>query len=359
MGNRRPTPQILIAAIALSILAMSCQDATGRTLRSAPDPCAPAGTCSSPPVSSPTTSSVTSSAPSSAGYFSLVQGIATTSLPSGSTCAGMVHRSKWEPRPENYVQNHHEPDAAAVHRSFESRPRTTYGSYKPKWDSWLLPRVAGQFAGTTDEIFQWAACKWGLPDNLLRAVAVRESTWFQGLHYADGSCYWNRGCGDAVPGPTDATKVYCDALAKFGHDYQTETRSTAGATPYAPRAGMCPGTFSILGIMSWWDPAWGFNWGGNQNGTFPFNRNSTAFAADYYGAVIRGCYNGWESTAHFTSGDLWGCVGLWFSGTWHDSAADDYAARVRDEVANHTWLKAWFAVSTDQYECDPAKGCPR
>jgi hypothetical protein len=257
------------------------------------------------------------------------------------------------------MQNHTKPDPVAVHNSLQSRARSTDGTYKAQWDSWLIPRIDGQFTGTTDEIFQWAACKWGLPDNVIRAVAVRESTWFQSLHYSDGACYWNRGCGDAFPASSASSQVYCDGLAKFGHDYQTELRSTAGPTPYTPQSGMCPKTFSILGIMSWWSPSWGFNWADNQNGAFPFNRDSTAFAADYYAAEIRGCFNGWQGTANFTSGDLWGCVGLWYSGTWHDTEADAYAGRVQNELANHTWLLSSFGPKTGQYQCDPVKGCPK
>ena len=49
-------------------------------------------------------------------------------------------------------------------------------------------RVTGHFTGTTDEIIQWAACKWGLSDNLLRAIAVRESGWYQYEVYPDGTC---------------------------------------------------------------------------------------------------------------------------------------------------------------------------
>jgi hypothetical protein len=165
-----------------------------------------------------------------------------------------------------------------------------------------------------------------------------------------------RGC---FPGPDRPSHVYCNGLSKFGHDYQTETRSAVGPSPYRPQAGMCPETFSILGIMSWWSPTWGFNWAGNQNGSFPFNRDSTAFGADFYAAEIRGCCNGWQGTAHFAAGDLWGCVGLWYSGTWHNSAADEYASRVRSVLADHTWLRASFGPHTGQYQCDPVKGCPQ
>ena len=34
------------------------------------------------------------------------------------------------------------------------------------------PRITGNFTGTTDEIIQWAACKWGWSDNVVRAQAV-------------------------------------------------------------------------------------------------------------------------------------------------------------------------------------------
>ena len=40
-------------------------------------------------------------------------------------------------------------------------------------------RVTGGFTGTTDEIIQWAACKWGWSDNVVRAQAIRESEWHQ------------------------------------------------------------------------------------------------------------------------------------------------------------------------------------
>jgi hypothetical protein len=40
-------------------------------------------------------------------------------------------------------------------------------------------RVDGNFTGTTDEIIQWASCKWGFPTDLDRAQAVVETTWQQ------------------------------------------------------------------------------------------------------------------------------------------------------------------------------------
>ncbi len=225
------------------------------------------------------------------------------------------------------------PNAAAVHRALAIRPRNTSGAYDPRWDHWLLPRVDGQFRGTTDEILQWGACKWGLPDNLLRAIAVRESTWHQYATYGSGKCVSTWGCGDMFPRADRETRIFCDGLAAFGYDYQKDYGD-----------GLCPKTFSMMGIMAWQDPDWG-RMPGNQNGTFPFSRDSTAYAVDYVGAYLRGCLEGWElwldhSGRHdYGPGQLWGCVGSWYSGAWKDAAARDYIRNVRAEWRNHTWLE--------------------
>ena len=214
-------------------------------------------------------------------------------LPSGDACKSMVHASSWEPRPDNYKRNHTLVGAAAVHVSFAARP---YDSTWKNWNSWLLPRVDGQYTGTTDEIFQWAACKWGLPDDLLRAIAVRESTWYQYETYPSGRCVLHFSCGDIPTATSAPLQTFCTGLAKYGYDYQRD---------YG--AGICPETFGIVGIKSWQNPSWG-QMADNQNGTFPFNRNSTAFAVDYIGAYLRGCYEGWITWLG-PAGDLWGCVG--------------------------------------------------
>ena len=77
-------------------------------------------------------------------------------LPSGAVCATRV-RSMSENRPDNV--------------SFNSRRGTAAnGRY---------PRVTGDFTGTTDEIIQWAACKWGLDEDWARAQTSVESGWNQ------------------------------------------------------------------------------------------------------------------------------------------------------------------------------------
>ena len=239
------------------------------------------------------------------------------------------------------------PDASAVHAAFAARPLAVDNNYDSRWDTWLLPRVDGQFTGTTDEIFQWAACKWGLSDDMLRAIAVRESTWYEYLTYPSGRCVVDWGCGDMITSPNADTVKYCNAVASSGgYDYQKDFG-----------AGICPETFSIVGVMSWEAPSWG-QMPDNQNGTFPFNRNSTAFAVDYLASQLRGCDEGWEHWlgSAYAAGDIWGCVGAWYAGDWHSSDANGYISRVQNELANFTWLQPdWRSIKPS---CSSTYGCP-
>ena len=290
----------------------------------------------------------TKSPPPVGGYFAL-QPVGTWSrLPKGAACARLIHRSTWEPRPDNSKRNHIVPDAGAVHRAFAARPLGS-GGYDRRWDSWLLARVDGQFTGTTDEIFQWGACKWGLSDDMLRAIADEESTWYQYEVYPSGRCVSFYSCGDFFESASAASKVYCDAIAKYGYDYQRDYGS-----------GLCPQTFGIVGIKSYQAPSWG-RMPDNQNGTFPFNRNSTAFAVDYIGSYLRGCYEGWihwlREEGNYAAGDVWGCVGSWYSGDWHSSGAESYNNRVRADLNRHTWLaRDW---PSNKPPCSSRYGCPR
>jgi hypothetical protein len=352
---------VLAAAAAVTVALLR----PGRLSNGAAGAHAVAGTSSSvpsrashPPSSSPTAPSgpatgvppvaTTNQPPAKGGYFALQPVGIWSTLPSDASCASRLRYSTWEPRPDNARPNHVRPDASAVHRAFAIRPVSSGGTDDPRWDSWLLQRVDGQFTGTTDEIFQWAACKWGLPDDVLRAIAVRESTWYEYETYASGRPVLDWGMGDMMPAGTDGAAAYCDGIAADGRDFQHD---------FGP--GSCPRTFSIAGVMSWQAPSWG-RLPGNQNGTFPFSRRSTAFALDYLASQLRGCYNGWEhwlkDSGSYAAGDLWGCVGAWYAGNWHSSDANGYLSRVRKELAEFTWLQAdWPSIKP---ACDKTYGCP-
>jgi hypothetical protein len=153
-----------------------------------------------------------------------------------------------------------------------------------------------------------------------------------------------------VTRPSRATRTYCTAISRT-HDYQADYGR-----------GICPETFSIAGVMSWQDPDWG-RMKANQNGTFPYNRDSTAFAVDYLAANLRGCYEGWEywladsGPGAYAPGDLWGCVGSWYAGEWRTPRALGYMSRVRSELRNRTWLESdWKDIRPS---CSRSFGCPQ
>jgi len=240
--------------------------------------------------------------PPSSGYFELQPVGSYASLPDDAKAAAMVHRSTWEIRRKNTRYNRTTP------RSLELPPKDPAArAYDPSWNTYILDRITGDFTGTTDEILQWAAAKWGLPDNMIRTIAVLESDWKQS-NYGD----------------------YVDDLAECPAGY---TRLP------------CPVTFGIVGTKS---TSW--------PGLFPWNRESTAAAVDALGGWLRGCYEGWvwwlrdhgnTSRGTYAAGDLWGCVGAWYSGDWHDGAvgvpsAENYIHRAKKRYKTTPWLTPGF-----------------
>lgn len=224
---------------------------------------------------------------------------ASCSLPSSlprtaATCASSILRSTWEPRGDNVAANHTVGDG-----SYVWGPAAT----DPYWSAWAakMPFVQGQFTGTTTEMFSWAGCRWGIDENLLRAVAVIESTWHQST--------WGDRCGGGDP-----------TIGSFSV-MQIKNKNCDG---------------SLL-------------WGG-----MPDVVQSTALAVDLYAARLRACYNGdfydgdsWLyhgqtvrqiAAAHGWSYVLWGCVGSWFSGDWYDSGAVNYIGNVQTALAQRAWL---------------------
>ncbi len=207
-------------------------------------------------------------------------------LPSDATCAARVQPVP-EVRPTNDGPNH---------------TRGVGGNTE-------FPRVTGNYTGSTDEIIQWAACKWGIDANVVRAQAALESWWFQ-----------------SNPGDFTADASTCVP----GH-------RTMGADGIS---GQCPQSIGILQVR------------------YPYHMSafvnndatkSTAYNLDYAYAVWRQCYdgddgwlNGVEHGATYKAGDLWGCVGVWYSGRWYTSAAVTYINKVKGYLAQKVWVTNGF-----------------
>jgi hypothetical protein len=233
-------------------------------------------------------------------YFSTVPSSESGTPPAGiprpdATCAAEV-----TPEPENRPQN-----TTANHTVPPSPSAVDWGTALNYWTSFVDDRnkVTGDYTGTTDEILQWVACKWGIDENIVRADAVLESDWVQSLV----------------------------------------------ASPCGP-AGEA--TYGILQVVN---KDCSGNW---VHGGWPYTQDDTAVDADYWGARLRACYDGafynggqWlyngQTIAqviaqHGQDYALWGCVGSWFSGEWYDSAAQGYIGKVQGYYASKPWLKPGF-----------------
>jgi hypothetical protein len=221
-------------------------------------------------------------------------------LPSESECASRVRRNAWEPRPDNYTANHRIPSAQQI---AGLAPWDADIGQDPKADT-LRRQITGNFTGTTDEIFQWVACKWGIDEDIVRAEAVAESSWYQSQE------------GD-----------------------QTSDRSLC--PPGTWNGTYCYQSYGILQIKYFYfKTAW------------PMSRYDTAFNAEYVYGIIRACYEGWTTYLsdrtplpgypRYHAGDVWGCIGRWFSGSWYDQEAINYINSVKTYLANETWQQVGF-----------------
>lgn len=151
----------------------------------------------------------------------------------------------------------------------------------------VYPRVSGNFTGTTDEIIQWGACKWGIDEDIVRAQLVRESYWDQRAVGDNGESF---GLGQV-------------------------------RVPYHQSAFV------------------------NDNA-----KRSSAYNVDYTYAVWRDCFEGrltWLNTVdrgrEYSAGDLWGCLGVWFSGRWYTDAAVGYMNLVQSDLGQRVWTTPNFS----------------
>ena len=213
------------------------------------------------------------------------------------------------PRPDAFC-------AARVERFPERIPGNVKADHTPgprnravlPWGPWAhqtdvlwsryLSKVDGHFTGTTDEILEWAACKWGLAQRWVKAQAVNETSWRQ-FFIGDG------GQSIGILQVKDSQQVPLDNNA----------------------------------------------WGG-----FPWTRRSTAVDADFQAAVIRATFDGIRGSnfyggqsvgqiaaAHGGGSRGWdwvmeNAVGSWFSGDWPRSEAAQYISDFLANLRASVWL---------------------
>jgi hypothetical protein len=208
--------------------------------------------------------------------------------------------------------------------------------------------VDGQYTGTTEMIIRWAACKWGIDEDMIRAQATAEQgTWIQ----------WNAG----------------------GDERKSMNQCQAGNNPDHNSTNLWGYLISNACYQSWsiWQTkvvysspnigAWT---------TWPAINESTAFAADHRFASQRSCMNGDQSgyfkgkgiaETYLTDVEnaktgpyeqsphrLWNpvtdkyatnveyiafaCLSSHFSGGWMDAGAQSYLRIVLNHWSNKDWL---------------------
>jgi hypothetical protein len=257
----------------------------------------PPTVAASPSVSSTRNSTLTPTSPGVNNGATLPPGSA---LPGDSTCASQITRSSFEPRPDNNTANHQVPTAAQI---ANLHPWNALIGMDTSSDN-LRKHITGNFTGTTNEILQWAACKWGIDANIIRADTVTESNWHQ---------------------------------SQLG-DYTT---NQSLCPPGTWNGSSCYQSYGILQIKyTYFQSEW------------PMSRNDTAFNADFVYGWLRNCYEGWADYLYnrtpapgypsYHAGDIWGCLGFWFSGTWYDQGAINYIHVTKGYYAQKPWLQAGF-----------------
>ncbi len=217
-------------------------------------------------------------------------------LPSGAQCARWVRA---RPIKENKGMN-----APFNRRTGEHVAADFLASDSPQADKTLVPRINGDFTGTTAEILRWAACKWGINQNIVFAQAAVESWWRQ------------------------TTKG----------DWETSGCPPGHGPGVDGRPGLCPQSWGILQ-----------NRYPYETSSWPGIERSTAMNADVAYAIWRSCYDGYETWLNtvthvgtYRAGDVWGCIGRWYAGRWHTAPAEQYIAAVQRYLREHIWTTRDF-----------------
>ncbi len=260
-----------------------------------PSPAPPAGTSGSggdPPAP------LTSWVPATAGHF----------VPLSDAAAAADVTPTPENRPDNSASNAYMPEPSQLHAFYGTINNNgqTVVAANP-YDQY----VTGHYAGTTDEIIQWAAWKWGIPADWLRAEYVAES-------------HWN--------------------MSQLG-DLTTVTPAVYSEYPPQARVAGTDEVYQSMGITQIkWNPD-----GSVGAGTEPLRWESTAFNVDYQAATLRfyfddpdGLRSAWGDST-YTSGNAWASLGGWFEPyPWLNSGQLNYIAAVQAILAARTWAQSGF-----------------
>jgi len=225
---------------------------------------------------------------------------------SGANAAALVmHRP--EQRPENVEANEYVPTAAEL-QAFHIAVNP-YGQTADQANplNEYVDGLDGMSSPSTDDLIQWAAHKWGIPEDWLRAQYVQESWWYQSA------------LGDRASVANTWYGLYPPLAQILG---TSEVYESMGIAQVRWRPD------NSLGI-----------------GTEPLRWKSTAFNVDFQAATVRFYYDGYCNwcTSGYSSGQQWDSIGAWFEPyPWNNSGQQSYIDSVQNILSERTWEQAGF-----------------
>jgi len=207
------------------------------------------------------------------------------------------------------------PSLQAVERFRASR--TSLGQTEVQLNPYLryVDGRDGMHDPSTDDLIQWAAHKWGIPEDWLRAQYVEES-------------YWN----SFMLG--DVTAVSSAWYPRF----PTQARISPGSDVYE--------SMGLAQVR--WKPD-----GSVDAGTEPLRWESAAFNIDYQAAMVRFYYDNPEGTrtewgdSSYVPCQQWDSIGGWNSPyPWHNAEQARYIGEVQHWLAAQQWRTSSFTTWT-------------
>jgi hypothetical protein len=207
--------------------------------------------------------------------------------------------------------NDYVPSATQIRQYRESR--TSQGEPLLRFNPYVryADGLDGMRHPSTDDLIQWAAHKWGVPENWLRAEYVVES-------------YWNQ--------------------FNLGDDTKVNSR-WYGLYPYQSRIPHTSNVYQSLGIAQVrWIPD-----GSLEPGSEPLRWESTAFNLDGQAAKIRfyydnpgGARSSWGDSTYAPC-EKWQSLGGWNSPyPWGNAEQTYYIGTVRAALDGRKWISSSF-----------------
>jgi hypothetical protein len=192
------------------------------------------------------------------------------------------------------------------------RAKTSLGQTEVQFNPYLryVDGQDGLHDPSTDDLIQWAAHKWGIPENWLRAEYVEESYW-NGFMLGDLDTV----AGSWVPSYPSQARV---------SDDQVYESMGLAQVRWAPNGSVDPGAE-------------------------PLRWESTAFNIDYQAAMVRFYYDNpggtrseWGDKSYEPCQE-WESIGGWNSPyPWHNSEQQLYIGEVQHWLSARQWLSSSF-----------------